>query len=275
MKIRSCIFILVLIFMSNPVYDIFISSAKKDFIKLPYLLKSIEQYLEGYDQIYICTPEKTSTLVSNKSNVHFLYEKEVLNLDGYIFNYRSNWIGQQFLKTFQDVTSDLYFTIDADVIINRPITLFTDAGKRILYNGWVQNHEPYFKFQKIMFDLPKVYKDTFVSDSNFMDRKIIQEMMDRSNYTLDSFLSKAASIIKGPQEAPDACYPAENEFWGSYAYKYHQNLYEPRQFKNKAIGRTTFSLDTTVWTNEDIEREIRSHAEQDFDAISLHDWFNS
>jgi len=39
-----------------PEFDIFLPCAPKDAIKLPYVIKSIEENIKGYSTIWICSP---------------------------------------------------------------------------------------------------------------------------------------------------------------------------------------------------------------------------
>lgn len=297
-------------------YDIFIAAAPKDFNKLKYLFKSIDENLTGFEDIHISVPDKEQFLYMDKDwarregylllflnhNIYLHSDKEILDIDMSKCKYRPNWIYQQYLKMFQNVTkNDLYLTIDSDVIFNRSMSMFTILNviddpstvingfgipksikperKRILWAGWQQNNRPYFEFQEKMLNLPREYNGTFISDINFMSKNIIDEMMSKNNYTIDSFIEKSFEIITGNENSsrnplPDACYPAEPEIWGQYAIKYHGDKYAYKQAKTKAIGRVAKSLDDIVWTDADIEQKIMQMKSTDLDFYSLHSWYD-
>lgn len=258
--------------MSEP-FDVFIPVAPKDAGKLPYVLNGIEKYLTGYNKIYVVSEQR---LPMNGPRCVAVSSRLVLDADLSRIGYRPNWIYQQFLKLFQNVTEcDLFCTIDSDVLLNKPIPLFTDHGKRILYMGAEQYHQPYFTFQERLLALPRVYAHTFISDTNFMSKALIREMLDRNGHTVGSFIDASCGVIRGPQGAPGACYPAEPEIWGQYAMKYHADRYAPRQFTSRGLAKTVKAWNDNAWTDADIRKVIDEHKVADTDAVVIHSWFDS
>lgn len=259
--------------MKEP-YSILIPAAGKDYHKVPYLLDSIHTCLSGYSEILLVVRDK-NTLPSFllDKGLKIFDDEEILDVDMTPCRYRPNWIRQQLIKMFQDVTeNDLFLTIDSDVIINRKLPMFTDEGKKILYMGWEQLHYPYFRFQEKMLDLPREYPHTFVNDMNFMSKKIIREMLDRNGFTIQSFIQKSFEVMDGPQGGKDALYMAEPEIWGQYAMKYHADDYEPRQCKTHSEGRVGHSLDSSQWSKVDIETKMEQMKTKDYDCYMNHDW---
>lgn len=263
--------------MTEP-YSIFIPCAVKDFHKLKFLLRSIELNLTGYDDITICAPcpEKwpemglSSVSPDIRSELGIREDKIVLDIDLSIFSHRPNWIYQQFLKLFQNVTEhDLFLTIDADVIFNRPLPLFNDAGKRIWYHAWPQNHQPYYEFNERTLGLGREYNGTFLCDMNFFDRKIIQEIVLAYGGTQEEFIWRSAAIIDSD------CYPSEADLYGQYCYKYHPDLYEIREAKSYAEGRIVYKHDDQVWPDDHIQQTIDELKIENIDIIMLHSWHTS
>lgn len=287
-------------------FDIFIPTVPKDFHKLKFLLQSIRENISGFDKIHISVPDveqyynfyrmefspnKNSVYKRNPNyhgGIHVHPEKNILDIDISKFKYRPNWLYQMYLKMFQNVTeNDLFLTIDSDVIINRPVKLFSESiqhketldgvdiygisNKRLLWMGWEQNHRPYFEFQEKMLNLPREYPHTFINDTNFMSKSIIKEMLERNSYTQESFIEKSFDVIHGPHGT--GCFPAEPEIWGQYAMKYHSDKYEPYQMKTIGIGRPVSTIEEVAWSDADIEQQIEEMKTKDVDMFMLHSWY--
>lgn len=202
----------------------------------------------------------------------FIADKDVLDIDISRFRHRPNWLYQMYLKMFQDVTeNDLFMTIDSDVIVNRPLPMFEEDGRRIIWMGWEQNHRPYFEFQERMLGLPRVYPHTFINDTNFFSKQIMREMLAGSGYTVESFIEKSFSVI-----GPD-CYPGEPEIFGQYVHKYHPEKYSFREAKTKRRAREISKISWThqAYTDDEIQKEIEGTQSEDIDFIMLHSWHTS
>lgn len=257
----------------NKQFDIFIPIAPKDFNKLKFLVRSIEENLEGWNHIYVTSPEGTEVMKHNK--ISYYKDKDILNIDPLRFKYRPGWLYQMYLKMFQNVTElDNYVTFDSDLIINRPIKMFTqDSEERFIwYLGWEQNHEPYFRFQRQILNLPRIFPHTFINDMNSMKKSIIQEMLQRNGFTVESFCEKSFEII-----TPD-CYPAEPEIVGQYITKYHREKYcfkEAKTLCNPKVQDHISDISHQIWSDEEIESEIQKMKSQDYDFIMLHSWLNN
>ena len=245
-------------------FDIFLCCAEKDYNKVKYVVEAIKNNVVGYNKIFLSTPTKLGVDIDG---VEQYLDRDVLNINPMNFKYRPNWIYQQFLKLFQTITpNDYYATIDMDILINRKLPYFTGDGKPIWYQGWNQNNPPYFVYQEKMFDFGKVHDHTFIADMNFFNKGIINEMLDRYGYTLESFISKSIDIIS------DTCYPAENELYGSYAHKYHYGMYEYIPLKFDVRGKEQDNPTDLVYTDEEIQRIIEESKNKDFDIIAMHSW---
>jgi hypothetical protein len=253
-------------------FDIFIPVAPKDAVKIPFLLDSIRKYVPGYDRVYLCTArdDVPSDDALGGRPVVRVRQTDVLPMDLRRLRHRPNWIYQMFLKLFQTVTThDLYLTVDSDVVFNRTMPMFTPEGKRILYLGGEQNHDPYFRFQEMLLDLPRVYAHTFINDMNFMDRRIIREMLDRNGYTVASFLDRSCEVISVD------CYPGEPEIWGQYVHKHHAARYEYRQAQTRMMAKGVSRFDEPGWTTGEIEQTIAALEGAELDMLMFHSWFTT
>lgn len=256
--------------MSEP-YEIFIPCAPKDFNKLKFLIASLRQNLGGWTCLRLCVPRGSivpNDVMDSFESIHF--DSDILDVDLGRIKHRPNWQMQQMLKLFQDVTEhDLFMTIDSDVIINRPLPMFEEDGRRIIWMGHEQNHRPYFEFQERMLGLPRVYPHTFISDTNFFSKKLISEMLAGSGYTIESFIEKSFSVI-----GPD-CYMGEPEIWGQYVHKHH-----PEKYSFREAAQRTFAKETTgkpfefqAWSDTEIQNKIQEMANTDVDLFALHSWW--
>jgi hypothetical protein len=250
-------------------YDIFITIHPKDYNKLKFLVSSIYEHLDDWDMIHVVSPDGDK--VVKDSRIVYYKDDDVLNIDKSRLKHRPNWMAQMFLKMFQDVTQDWYFTIDSDCIINRPIRMFTDMGKPILYrpsDNVQQNHAPYFDFQKVMLDLPRKYDSTFITDTNFISKKLIRQMLTERNFTVQSFIEESYDVIT------HTCYPGEPEIWGQYVLAHHFDKFEVRTMKTSYNARIQSRPDEVSWSDEDYEAEINKMRKENLDLFALHSWWD-
>ena len=163
--------------------DVFIVCAEKDYVKLPYCINALKENVEGIEDIHVCSPSKIEL-----DGIIWHHEEDILKVDKSRIAHRPNWIYQQFLKLFQDVTkNDFYMTIDADTIINRPLKMF-EGDNPVWYYGWNQSHTPYYKYNAEMLGYERAVNHTFLADMNFFNKEIIKEMLNRFEYTIASFI---------------------------------------------------------------------------------------
>lgn len=247
-------------------FDIFLCCAKKDYVKLPYIVKAIENNVPDYENIYICTPTNINIGIQ-KDNVFYYLDKDILDVDPLLWKYRPTWIYQQFLKLFQKVSkNDYYVTIDTDNLINRTLPFFSKEGKPIWYSSVPHNHLPYFRFQEKMLGFGRVFEHSFVADMNFFSKDKINEMLIRGGYTLETFILKSQEVID------NTCYPAEPEIYGGYMYKYHPDFYDFRKLKTIVRGKHQENPLDTLYTNKEIEDIMENSKNLDYDVITLHSW---
>lgn len=248
-------------------YDIFIACAMKDYIKVDLCLNYLNSHMKNFDKIYLVTPTCPDKSKLEKYNIEYFNDKDVLDINPMKWKYRPNWIYQQFIKLFQNITkNDYYFTIDADVIINKDISMFSENGKPIWYYGWEQNHEPYFNFQKKIFGFGRIANHTFINDTNFFNKKVIQNMLSRYNFTIKSFIEKSYDIIN------NNCYPGEPELYGNYVLRYFPEMYEIKPLKTVNVGRYQTDPFENVYSINEINEFINSNKE--YDMIMLHSWYD-
>ena len=253
-------------------FDVFFACAPKDYNKLPFVVNTFAENVEGWDNIIICSPITISEDVLSKINVMhytFLDENVLPGVDRNIWRFRKNWQFQQHLKLFQDVTSDWYLTFDCDTIVNRKLS-FYDGEKPIYYQGMDQTFPPYFTHMGRMINLEKIKGSrSFVADMNFIYRPFIREMLERNSYTKESFIKKSQSITD------KYCCMGEPELYGTYCFCYHPDFYVIKQLKQAPFqGRPHNGIGDVVWSEAEILENIEKHKSVDCDTFSLHSWFN-
>lgn len=252
-------------------FDIFLACAPKDFRKLPYVITSIAENISGFDKLFICSPYDVPTEIKARFPIMFytyLDENVLPGIDREQWSFRPNWCYQQHLKLFQRVTSDWYLTIDCDIIINREMK-FYEGDKPIYYRGMNQFYQPYFKFMKEIIDLERVSDQTYIADMNFIYRPIIQEILDRSGYTIETFIKKSQQITSR------LCHIGEPELYGNYCKKYYPDMYVERDLiQAPFVGRHQDAVDENKYTEDEIEAAIYDAHSQQYDALSLHSWLN-
>lgn len=255
-------------------FSVFMPVLPKDYNKLKFGLAALLEHVPGVQDVVLCTPDPTQldpkTLqLPKQKKIQIVADREVLNIDPRLFRHRPNWMMQMFVKLFQKVTQyPLYLTLDADVVINRKLPMF-DEDKRILYLGPEQNHRPYFEFQERMLGLPRLYPHTFITDMNFFDQRIIQEMLRRNGYTQQSFIDKSQKIID------NTCYLGEPELYGQYVYKYHMKNHVFKQLKSTGVGRKQRHPTEQIYQDNEILNTMRSLKAQDYDTFVLHSWYTT
>lgn len=243
--------------------DLVIPAAPKDCNKLPYLIKSVRQHIE-IETIHVITPEP-GRITQTWPRVRVHADADVLPYDPGELPYRPNWIFQQILKVFQDITEhDWFLVMDADIIANNAIPLWTDEGKPIFNLGRNQFITAYFEFTMKMLGCSKVYAWSFLSECVLYSKQLVREMLAFCGLTLDGFWQKCVEVTG------IHCHMADAELYGSYIVEEHPNLYDFRHLLTTLGGK----YDGHVWSEAEIEAELAHVRERNPDAhlISIHSW---
>ena len=247
--------------MSKPV-DMIIPAAPKDYNKLPYVIGAACQFIE-IETIHVIVPN-TNDIGYSWDNVIFHNDDEILPYDRSRLQWRPNWVFQQLLKMFQEVTQhDWFLVMDADIFAARPIPLWTEKGKPILYLGRDQRHGPYFSFNERILGFGKVHPWSFLSECTLYNKGLVREMLAHCGLTRDEFWERLLEITTV------VCCPADAELYGSYVTHEHPDLYEIRHL-NATLGGRYGGL----WSDEEIEAELKRVQAScgGVHLISLHSW---
>ena len=238
-------------------FDVVILSSEKDFNKLEYVYDSImANVVDEFDNIY---------LISNKrhnisSEVINYLDDEVMKIDRSDISHRPNWIAQQYIKLFQNITeNDYYLVVDSDIIFNKKITIFND-NKPTFFFGRDQTNAPYFRYSEKMLNVGRVYHRSFINEFMLFDKKIIKDILSGFNDDRFEFIKRSNAVIT------NECYISEFELYGNYVYEHHREAYNYKNIKAHLGGRHS------VWTDRAIEKRIRALSGTDYDAFTIHSW---
>ena len=246
-------------------YDILIPTAKKDFLKFRFVYDSIVENLDGFDTFYcISNVEMPRNLVI--PGVRYFLDDDVLDFDYSEFQgivkERKRWYIQQFVKLFQQVTSDDYLVVDADVYFNKKIAVF-ENGKPTFLFGKDQSHQPYFDFTKRVLGFGRVYPYSFINEVMLFKRKIINHMVSSTGFNLYGFFELIVHALNKINDTSGMC---EYEMYGNYVTKYFKDQYNYRYLKTKRYTKRR------IWTVEELQNCIDSIKGTNYDMVTFHSW---
>lgn len=280
-------------------YEVVIPAAEKDFNKLPYLFASLH-YLNPQPlrvRVIYSGPKRNwvmGPVNGNWSDYYAHQEQDVLNLDptaAKLFR-RPQWIYQQFLKLFQNITkTDDYLILDSDIILNKKIDLLDAEGKPKLFLANDQNHKPYFRYSNDMFGFGREYDHSFITEIMLMKKAVNNVLITEHYYHMSKqdlpnkeyyqekylFLNFNANstdrmeAIKYLYEltcmgATDNWIPADYEIYGNFVHKEFPKLYSKEKIKTSMRGKYN------SWTNEELEAYIEEMKGADYDTFTAHTW---
>jgi hypothetical protein len=246
-------------------FDILITVAEKDFNKLRFVLSSIERNITGFDEVY-CISNVKIPKNAKECWVNYVLDSEVLD-----FNFqrmtgtikaRQGWYKQQYIKLFQNVTSDEYLVVDADVYFNKKIEII-ENGKPTFLFGTDQFHPPYFHFMKNMFDLERVYPFSFINELMYFKRGMIQHILSSIKVNKYGFFELSVNELNKENNASGF---SEYELYGNYVTKYFPTLYNYKYIKTYSTAKKE------VWSDQDIRKHIAQFKYSDIDILKIHSW---
>lgn len=241
-----------------------IPAAPKDYNKIAYVIRSISNYAQDIKAVHVISPDMHGFVQMGNLPITCHVDEDVLYFDRRKFTYRPNWIYQQFLKLFQNVTSTEWFVVvDADILFNTDLKFF-DKDKPIMMLGRDQNHPPYYRYNQAMLGLGRVYDHSFLSECTLYNKSLVTRMIEHAGFSIPiDFIEKSATIITSD------CYPAESELYGNFIAQEYPNLYKYRHLCSSMQGRYSGH----IWTEREIEDLISEMAKRhEVDIFSMHTW---
>lgn len=264
-------------------YEIVIPTTHKDYNKLPYLAKSIKEYLYPKPKhVWIVYPgwDKLD-LLDLPSRYTYINEKMVFDQPSDLAKgfRRPQWIYQQFIKLFQDITkTKLYLVLDSDLILNKNINLFDVNGNPYFFLGNDQCHKPYFNYTQDMFGFGREYNYSFISEIMMFDKTIIDDLLGEFFHHKTHNKLQEQELLEHKQDLINSLYymtceyandnwiPGDYEIYGNFVEKYHKKLYNKIKINSNLSGKYG------EWTNEEIESHINKMRISNYDMYTLHTW---
>jgi hypothetical protein len=247
---------------STDKYDVFIPVHSKDQNKLKYVIERVFEFLTP-DKIYVCSPTNIEKI--KDSNIEYVLDADILDHDKQNIGFRPNWTYQQFLKTFQNVTSnDYYLSLDSDILINKKIDFFED-NHPIWHYGWRQNHFPYFYFNKKNFKLDKTLTHTGIGDIGFFNKKITKSLLDYTG--VES--AKELLLNVGPY-TNNVFHFSEFETYANFCNTYYEDLYKFKPIKQQNNGKDLNKGEN--WDSNSLDSINKESRLVDADVVSIHSW---
>jgi hypothetical protein len=246
-------------------YDIVIPSAEKDFTKLRFVYDSVIENLSGFQKIFCITNVKVPDEM-RISGVTYLLDAEVIDFNFDVFQgtikNRCGWYRQQFVKLFQNVTSDDYLVTEADSIYNKKVDIFED-GKPVFLLGKDQHHIPYYELTQKLFGFGREYPYSFINESMLFKRELIKQLVSSTGFNKYGFFALVAAELNRTQQVSGM---AEYELYGNYITKFHPGLYNYKYLKIASSAKHR------VWSVEEIKAYISSFKKLDVAMIKMHSW---
>ena len=243
--------------------DILITLAEKDFSKLPFVVESIQQNIDGVRDIY-CISD--ITVPQPLSGVLYFLEKDVLNFDFNLFEgkvkARKGWYIQQYLKLFQEITPDDYLVVDSDIYFNRKINIIENGKPSFLF-GTNYTHPPYFKFMWDVFKLKKEYHYSFINEVMYFKREYLQHLLKSRRLTKDQFFRISVKVLNTLNAISGF---SEYELYGNYVTKYFPQSY------NYTYVKTVSKAKPGSWSVKELRNYINLYKGQDVDILKMHSW---
>jgi hypothetical protein len=246
-------------------YDILIPVAEKDFVKLRFVWESIINNLDGFDKIH-CISNVKIPLIMRLPSVEYYTDADIVNFDFLRFTGtikgHEGWYIQQYIKLFQKVTSDDYLEVDADVFFNRKVDIIENGKPSFLF-GRDQHHLPYFNLMKKVFDLDRVYPHSFINETMFFKRSIINHFLDSFKIDPLCFFERILHEVNRVNEMSGF---SEYEFYGNWATRYFEDSYNYKHLKTKLGGMNR------NWSESEVRNYVNYYKGSDYDLISMHSW---
>ena len=243
--------------------DVLITTAPKDFNKLPFVVESIVRSHAklGLRFFFVspCAIPDEYMFIDGQ----YLLDREVVDFDFSLINmkHRRGWYRQQFIKLFQKVTSDQYTVFDSDIWVGKQ--LIDNERFPTFFIGKDQFHQPYFDLMGEVVNVGREFHHSFISEIMMFDRLLIQDMLTRIHVDEQGFFDECVKFIN---KAGDPSGFSEYELYGNYVFKYHPAKY---QFKNIRVSGKALPRD---WTTEEIQKYIKQKKNQGYDLLTMHSW---
>jgi hypothetical protein len=119
-----------------------------------------------------------------------------------------------------------------------------------------------------MLNLPRKYDSTFITDTNFMSKRLIRKMLSDRGFTIESFLEESYDMLN------HNCYPGEPEIWGQFVCAEHLDKFEVRTMRTAYNARVQATPKEMAWSPQDYAEEIKRMQKERLDVFAIHSWWD-
>ena len=201
-------------------FDVLIFCSDRYIKNLPFVYEGIVHNLyETPDNIYCVSP---NVINSRISGISYILDNDIVDSNYKINSVKNNWIKQQYIKLFQNLSQDNYLVIDGDILINKKISILTSNYINLFVSN-ICNYEVFNRYNIKMFGLVKSSDFTFVNDLMFFKRDIIKRLILERYPSIEHFIEKSNEVVE------EGLILSEYELYGAYVYSNFDNLYKLKQ----------------------------------------------
>jgi hypothetical protein len=241
-------------------YDVFIPCAKKDYNKLKFLIKSLDNLIDFNGDVYICMETDEKINIESDRKIFFYTDKQVLDLKDIVFKHRHGWVYQQLLKLCQNITkNDNFLVIDSDIYINQPITIIeNDRVNFFISERPVNTHVPYFYFME-KYGVKRGFKLSFINDFMLFNKTKIENMF--------SLVGGKNEFIEFVYEnVSSECYPSEYELYGNFIFNNSGDYLNILTINKICNGKDA------LWSDDELVEYINKNKNNGSQVLEYHTW---
>ncbi len=218
-----------------PKYDVLIPFHEKDLPILPHCIASVKQNALGAETIYIVSEKQPE--IDNLEDIVWIPESKIpfskADVASYIGStWRVGWYFQQLIKLYAfrylPTMSRYILVLDADVIIKKPISFFSEED-HILFATGDEHTEPYFvHMQNLIPGLTKQIPDkSGICHHIMMRREHIEDILSRIEKIHVESAWKAILRIVAPKDY-EGSGMSDYEIYFNYCLKNYPHYYKIR-----------------------------------------------
>ena len=255
-----------------------IPAAPKDYVKLPYVLPGL--FNTGHiGHIHIITPQPaqlTYRRVRADKRVSLHADQDVFPFDYSKYTYLPNWLYQQFLKLFQNVTKPGWFVVsDADTILMKKIDFFTDEKHKpqngfprmFTTKGKHKRIQAYDDFNGFLFGEHPRPAVPVLNNIALYHTDVIEGMLQFLEMDRFELADKVFSNAR-PQ-----FYPAEAEMYAAY-YVMSAYIYPFTYLMHPLANQPTGKYGSEKYNEKEVIH-ILKNAWPEADTVCIHNWDRS
>ena len=232
----------------------------KDLPVLPYTVASLRQYLRNpIEQIILLAPQTPAIKQQCKElQVECMDENKVLNKNTFIKlakRYQverttraggESWLYQQLLKLYfaKHATTNDYLIVDADIVLQRPLTMKTfDGSYRLFRSEGLDAHPAFSCAATKLLGVQSAAPASFISHTMLFNKQLVAKMIATIEQNTNQPFTKA--VLEVSSKTPD-CVFSEYETYAEYAYN-HPELIQTFRTYLWILGQDRTTIANKPW----------------------------